>query len=108
MTDKDYTISMINPPPLAPSYLLKPYSSLNKSTYGMLLRSYYRDDCKQGDIIKYYYKCRGHDLTEDDLSLKEALRLIHEDKFSCYIYRDVSRPDFYSLCQDIVFDDGVI
>ena len=97
------SIVNLNPPQLAPPYLLKPYSGLNKSTYSMFIQTYYRNGCKQGDIINYYSKVRGRDLTVDDLSLEEALKLIHDEKFSCLMYRDISRPDIYSLCQDIIF-----
>lgn len=97
-----------SPIPFAPDYLLKPYSSLNKQTYKMLLSSYYRDGCRQSGIIKFYYNHRGRVLSVDDLSLNEALKLIRDNRFTAYMYRDVSRPDVYSFFTDIVFNEILV
>lgn len=94
-----------SPPDLAPVYLLKPYSSMSKNLYKTMLMYYYRDGGVQGDIIKFYYRVRGRDLWVSDLSRDDALRLIRENRFTVYMYRDVSRPDLYSFCQDVVFDE---
>ena len=92
----------------APDYLMKHYSDLNKQTYIMLLSSYYRDGCRQSGIIKFYYNHRGRVLSVDDLSLNEALKLISNDSFNVYMYRDVSRPDVYSFFTDIVFNEIIV
>lgn len=101
-------IMIDSPLSFAPEYLLKPYSDLNKQTYRMLLSSYYRDGCRQSGIIYFYYKVRGRDLSVDDLSRDEALKLIRDNRFTAYMYRDVSRPDVYSFFTDIVFNEIIV
>lgn len=101
-------IMIDSPLSFAPEYLLKPYSDLNKQTYRMLLSSYYRDGCRQSGIIYFYYNVRGRDLSMDDLSRDEALKLIRDNRFTAYMYRDVSRPDVYSFFTDIVFNEIIV
>ena len=101
-------IMIDSPLSFAPEYLLKPYSDLNKQTYRMLLSSYYRDGCRQSGIIYFYYNVRGRDLSVDDLSRDEALKLIRDNRFTVYMYRDVSRPDVYSFFTDIVFNEIIV
>ena len=74
----------------------------------MLLSSYYRDGCRQSGIIYFYYNVRGRDLSVDDLSRDEALKLIRDNRFAAYMYRDVSRPDVYSFFTDIVFNEILV
>lgn len=91
----------------APDYLMKHYSDLNKQTYIMLLSSYYRDGCRQSStgIIWFYYGCRGNDLKESDLTLKEALKLIKNNQYTVYCFHDVSDPHILTHYTDIVFNE---
>lgn len=89
------------------SAFTKIYSQLNKSTYSTLLRLYYRDGCCQSEdnSVKFYYKIRGRDLTDIDLSLKEAYQVINDSWYGAIIYIDVSRPDSFVFTDIILCEE---
>ena len=91
---------------LAPSYLLKPYSSLTKSTYHYLLRAYYHNGCKQHpstNLIMFFYGSREHPLKESDCSLQEAQEYLKDNNYSVYSYYNPAWPKSFRWFDDIVF-----
>ena len=89
----------------APNYLLRHYSTLNKQTYSMLLHSYYKDNCVETStsIVRFYYKTRDNPLKESDLTYREASKLLEDNKYVVYCWRDISNPYIMTWCTDIVF-----
>lgn len=91
--------------PFAPDYLMRHYSTINKSTYNILLHSYYKDNCTDTStsIVRFYYKTRSNPLKESDLSYYETSKLLESNQYIVYCWRDISNPHILTWCTDIVF-----